>query len=79
MFSVEPNAFEASQKLYEAEERYEDRFGKVFPTYEYGDTLKGNGYDHSRKGMEKLAAFINKRIEDNKPVPIPKGYEERVY
>lgn len=76
MFSVE----DGSEKIVnDATEKYEKHFGKTFPLYEYIHMTKDKTYDFSLEGSKKLSNFINKRIEDNKPVPIPEGYEERVY
>lgn len=69
----------ASEIVESAIDRYEGYFDESFPLYEYIDMTKDKEFDFSLKGAKKLSEFIDKRIEDNKPVPIPEGYEERLY
>lgn len=76
MFFSEDGAYDIIRR---ATEKYKLHFDESFPLYEYIDMTKDKEFDFSLKGAKKLSEFIDKRIEDNKPVPIPEGYEERVY
>lgn len=76
MFSMEDGALNIiNQSLNE----YEKKFDAEFPLYEYIDITKGNGFDFSVEGSERLKEFINERIEKNKPVDVPEGYFDRLY
>ena len=76
MFSMEDGALDIiNQSLNE----YEKKFDAEFPLYEYIDITKGNGFDFSVEGTERLKGFINERIETNKPVDVPEGYFDRLY
>lgn len=76
LFSAEDGA---SEILNEALDRYEQHFKEGFPTYEYINITSNNDYDISISGVKKLADYINKRIEINLPVEVPKDYWERMY
>lgn len=76
MFSMEDGALDIiNQSLNE----YEKKFDAEFPLYEYIDITKGNGFDFSVEGSERLKEFISERIEKNKPVDVPEGYFDRLY
>lgn len=76
MFTAEDGAWGIIEK---AMNKYEKGFGVEFPVYEYTDMTASNGFDFSVKGARKLSDFIDERIKSNKPVEVPKGYDERVY
>lgn len=59
--------------------RYAEYFGRDFPFYEYVEMTAADGFDVSLKGAQKLAAFIDQRITDDDPVPIPDDYDKRIY
>ena len=58
---------------------YHFKFQQIFPANDYPSLLKGNGYDVSIKGYQRLADFVNECIDKNEPVPIPEGYFDRIY
>lgn len=76
MFTAEDGAWKLIDS---ATKKYEEHFGKDFPIYEYMDVTQNDDFDFSVEGSKRLEKFINRRIEANKPVQIPKGYEDRVY
>ncbi|KRM71123.1 hypothetical protein [Lacticaseibacillus brantae] len=76
MITIESGAQEV---INEAEQTYLKKFGESFPFMEYLNVTSGGAYDFSVAGAYRLKAIILQAIADNRPVPRPKGYEERVY
>lgn len=76
MFSAEDGAMGI---INPAVEKYEGHFERTFPLFEYIYLTRSKRYDFSIDGAKKLVDLIEKCITLNEPVPIPKGYEERVY
>lgn len=76
MFTVEEGAWELVE---EAINEYEEHFDSIFPIYEYLDMASNKEYDVSVEGSKKLINFITRRIEEDNPVDIPLGYEDRTY
>lgn len=76
MFSAEGGAMEIIEK---ATDEYQKHFDNEFPLYEYIHVTSDEIYDFSIAGAKQLAAFINGRIDINKPVKVPDDYYERVY
>ena len=69
----------ASEIVNEAIDKYENHFEQIFPFYEYIHITKDEDYDISIHGAKKLFEFIDGCILKDTPVPIPDGYEERMY
>lgn len=76
MFSSEDGAY---QIIEEAIAKYEKHFNLDFPLYEYIHITKNDHYDFSLDGAENLLSLINKQIEVDEPVEVPKDYFERRY
>lgn len=76
MFSFEEGAGKIIDR---AVSKYERHFDAIFPIHEYSEVTANEDYDFSLDGSKKLADFIDQRIKGNNPVPIPEGYEDRVY
>lgn len=76
MFSFEDGAEKIINSVVN---RYESHFYETFPLYEYIDMTSNSGYDFSVKGAEKLYKFVDRCIESDEPVKIPKGYNDRTY
>jgi len=76
MFSAEDGAMGI---INPAVEKYEEHFKRIFPLYEYIYLTKSKKYDFSIDGAKKLVDLIEKCVAVNEPVPIPEGYEDRVY
>ena len=79
IYSEVINDMAAATIVNELEEKYEEHFGKIFPLYEYLHITRDDPYDVSFAGAKRFEEFINGRIAENTPVPIPEGYEERLY
>lgn len=56
--------------------QYENHFKKDFPLQEYLETEKGLV---TNKNANQFKSLIDKCIEENKPVEIPKDFYERLY
>lgn len=67
------------KSLNEIEEIYKKKFKRDLPIYEYLDITSGNGYDISKKGVEKLRTIIEKQIKRGKTPELPKDYHDRLY
>lgn len=76
MFSIEKGSMEI---INTSISEYKSKFKQDFPLYEYLYLTREKGYDFSLVGAFKLAKFIALQIELGKPVPTPKGYNERIY
>lgn len=76
MLIVEDGALEIAN---EAIDRYENHFAEVFPLSEYLNITSDKTFDITLSGAYKLTVFIDERIENNDPVVIPKGYNDRLY
>lgn len=60
-------------------DQYENHFGLTFPLYEHLDGLSGRGYTITIQGAKKLRSMLLKAIKDDKPFPVPKDYDQRIY
>lgn len=76
MFTAEDGAMEIIEN---ATDKYQKQFDEEFPLYEYTYITGNDNYDFTVDGAKQLAAFINGRIDIDKPVTVPDDYYERDY
>lgn len=76
MFSFE---YGAEDIIDRAVNKYKNHFDQGFPLYEFIHINREDDYDFSVAGARRLEKYIRKRIQQNKRVPIPEGYYDRVY
>lgn len=76
LFSFEEGSGEIIDR---AIEKYEKSFNMEFPLYEYIEITRNQEYDFSLDGAKKLTEFINEKIDNGMPVPIPSDYFNRNY
>ncbi len=76
MLIIEDGAMELVEKDMN---RYFNHFNQHFPLYEYIDITSNDDFDVSLSGAIFFHEFIDSCIAKDKPVPIPDGYEDRIY
>lgn len=75
MFQVEHSA---EKLLDDAETNYQRHFHEDFPRYEHIGMAMENGVV-TLDGAQRYAEFLELCIDQNRPVPIPPGYDQRIY
>lgn len=74
MFSFEND--DARDLVVSLVKRYENHFKKDFPVQEYLETIKGIV---TSENADRFKTLIDKRVEENKPVEIPRDFHKRLY
>jgi len=69
----------ASEVLNPVLDAYTEQFGDDFPLYEYLNVTRNDEYDISVTGAKRLVDLIKQSISQNRPVPKPDDYDDRVY
>lgn len=77
MLIVENN--QVGEKLTKLKDKYKIHFNSEFPIYEHLDIAAEEGIYITEESIKKLSSFIDNRIRNNNPVPIPEGYFDRLY